>query len=104
MVFELYSRPGPGRERGNVLTRFKKRRNSGVKYELLPIKCTHFTITLRYLIIVAQRLFILRKKLAENHQNLAILCNKVKNLQATTYLIHYVYLIPKSKEENNLDT
>jgi len=42
--------------------------------------------TLRYLIIVAQRLFILREKLAKNHPNLAILCNKVKNLQATTHL------------------
>ena len=42
--------------------------------------------TLRYQIIVAQRLFILRQKLPKKHQILAILCNKVKNLQATTHL------------------
>ena len=42
--------------------------------------------TLRYLINVALRLFILRQKVAKNDQNLAFLCNKVKNLQATTHL------------------
>ena len=44
------------------------------------------THTLRYLINVALRLFILGQKLAKNDQNLAFLCNKVKNLQATTHL------------------
>ena len=36
--------------------------------------------TLEYRIMVAPPLFILREKLAKNGPNLAILCNKVKNL------------------------
>ena len=38
-------------------------------------------LTLRYLINVALRLFILRQKVAKNDQNLAFLCNKVNKTE-----------------------